>query len=99
MTYKIIIRSCTERDITEAVQWYEDKVDGLGKRFLLSLDASIQAISRTPKAYPKVYKDIRRVFLNRFPYGIFYLIQGKMVVIFAVYHEKRNPENLKNRIR
>jgi len=33
MTYEIIIRSCAYKDITEAVQWYETKVDGLGKRF------------------------------------------------------------------
>jgi len=98
MKYELIIRSCAEQDIAQAVNWYEENATGLGSRFVLSLDATLHSILRNPEAFPKVYKDIRRALLLRFPYGIFYLIDENKIIVIAVYHEKRNPENWKPRI-
>ena len=97
MKREIIFRSCAEKDISVAVRWYEAKVSGLGKRFLLSLDATIQSISRNPEAFPKVYKEFRRSLLRKFQYSIFYIIAGSKIMVFAVFHEKRNPKNWKKR--
>ncbi|MBL7129528.1 MAG: type II toxin-antitoxin system RelE/ParE family toxin [Ignavibacteria bacterium] len=93
MKYKLLIRSCAEQDITEAVLWYEKRLKGLGARFLFSVDATIQSIQRNPRAYPKVYKNYRRALLQRFPHGIYYLIKNEVIIVIAVYHEKRNPED------
>lgn len=97
MTYEIIFRSCAEKDIIDAINWYETKVNGLGHRFLLSLDATLQIISRNPEAFPKVYKEFRRALLHRFPYGVFYLVENKRIIIMAVFHEKRRPSSWKKR--
>jgi len=59
MKYDLIIPSCAENDIAEAVKWYEEKVKGLGENFLISLDAALQTIARNPEAFPKVYKEFR----------------------------------------
>ena len=98
MTYDLIILSVAEKDIIDIILWYEKKVKGLGNRFIVSLDATFQSIQRNPKIYPKVYKDFRRALLPRFPYGIYYIIENYSIIIFAVLHEKRNPESWKNRI-
>ena len=71
MTYEVSFRSCAEKDVNDAIKWYEDKVKGLGNRFLLSLDATIQIISRNPQVFPKVYKKFQRALLHRFPYSVF----------------------------
>lgn len=93
MKYKLVIRSCAEQDITDAVLWYEKRVKGLGAHFIFSVDATIQSIQRNPKAYPKAYKNLRRALLRRFPYGIYYFIKNEFIIVIAVYHEKRNPED------
>ncbi len=98
MKYEIIVRSCAENDISDAVAWYEKKVSGLGKRFLSSLDSAIQSISHNPEAFPKVYKEFRRYLLHRFPYSVFYSFDKNRVILFAVFHEKRHPKNWKNRV-
>jgi len=89
MKYKLVIRSCAEQDITDALLWYEKRVKGLGAHFVFSVDATIQSIQCNPKAY----KNLRRVLLRRFPYGIYYFIKNEFIIVIAVYHEKRNPED------
>ena len=97
MNYDLIVRSVAEKDITDIVLWYEKELKGLGYRFITSLDAIFQSIQRNPQIYPKVYKEFRRALLPRFPYGVFYLVENKSVIVFAVMHEKRNPKTWKNR--
>lgn len=98
MKFKSIIRSCAEKDILDAVFWYENQVKGLGSRFFLSVDAAIQSIQHNPKIYPEVYKNFRRALIKKFPYGIYYFIEDDAIIIIAVYHEKRDPNNWKKRI-
>jgi plasmid stabilization system protein ParE len=98
MNFKLRIISPAEKDITETVFWYEKKLNGLGHRFLTSLDATFQSIQRNPKIYPKVYNEFRRALLPRFPYGIYYIIENNSIIVFAVLHERRNPDFWKSKI-
>ena len=97
MKYEIVVRSVAEKDITDIVIWYEKQLQGLGNRFLTSLDATLNSIHRNPKIYPKVYKDFRRALLPRFPYAIFYTIELNEIVVFAVFHGKREPKSWQKR--
>jgi hypothetical protein len=49
MKKALIIRPDTERDLAEAYGWYEARVPGLDSDFLLSIDAALSSIQRTPK--------------------------------------------------
>ena len=98
MTLNIVVRSSAEKDIAEAIEWYEKQLPGLGARFLNDIDQTINSIKDNPEIYRKVYKDFRRALLNKFPFGIYYLLESNRVVIFAVYHEKRNPKSWKKRV-
>lgn len=98
MTQKILVRSPAEKDITEAIDWYEKQLPGLGTRFLDDLDMTIKSIVNNPQLYRKVYKNFRRALLNKFPYGIYYLLESDRIIIMAIYHEKRDSKNWKRRI-
>ena len=37
--------------------------------------------------------DVRRVILRRFPYALFYTIEGSDVVVLACVHERRSPDH------
>lgn len=45
---------------------------GWGMFFLLSLDAKLQNMRRTPKAFPLFHGSYRRAFVRRFPYCVFF---------------------------
>ncbi len=98
MTYKLQLLSCAEDDISTAVLWYEKQMNGLGHRFILSIDATIQSVQRNPLLYPKVYKNFHRALIQRFPYGIYYFIKQDTIIVIAVFHEKRKPTRWKKRI-
>ena len=91
MARQLVIRPEAEADIAEAYRWYEDQQPELGADFLLALDTTFQLIRQNPNLYPKLYKDIRRVLIRRFPYGIFYLEEEDRVVVLAVLHARRDP--------
>ena len=44
-----------------------------------------------PALYQRVRHDIRRAVLHRFPYGLFYLIDGDRILVLACFHLHRKP--------
>ena len=52
MISELIISPEAEADITEAFDWYETQVPGLGSEFLLVLDALFNSIQRNHPVYP-----------------------------------------------
>jgi hypothetical protein len=48
MTLNIVVRSSAEKDIAEAIEWYEKQLPGLGARFLNDIDQTINAIKDNP---------------------------------------------------
>jgi len=97
MKKALIIRPDAERDVAEAYGWYEARVPGLGSDFLLSIDAALSSIQRTPKMYRTVYKDVRRGLVRRFPYGIFYVVEEGRIVVLGILHAGRDPKTWQDR--
>ncbi len=93
MKRSLIIRPEAELDMREAYAWYEKQVPGLGANFLLNVDAALRSLQRNPLQHPAVYQGIRRFLVRRFPYGIFYVVEEKQLVILAVFHAKRDPKS------
>ena len=93
----VIISTEAESDLTQAYLWYEKQVEGLGSEFLLCVDACIQNITRSPKIFQKVHKNIRRALIRRFPYGIFDIEQPDHIMIIAVFHASRDPSRWQSR--
>lgn len=91
MKYHVVLRAEAENDIDEAYRWYEKQIKGLGFDFILSVDAAISSIERSPHFYSKIHKNIRRALIRRFPFGIFFIIKGKKIIIIAIFHVKRDP--------
>jgi len=91
MNYKFVIRPEAEVEIEEAYQWYEARQPGLGKDFLLRVDACLSLIQKNPYSYSVKYKQVRQALLHRFPYSVFYLVSEDAIVVIAVFHSKRNP--------
>ena len=89
----------TAAEAEEAYLWYESRSPGLGSDFVLALDACVTRVQRNPKAYEAVHKEIRRALLKRFPYGVYYLHDEPKLTIYAVFHGKRDPKVLADRLK
>jgi len=90
--YQLLISDESRLDILDAFSWYESRRPGLGKDFELCLEAGLSQIKRNPLLFQKRYKNLRIYFIDRFPYGIHYLIEENTVKVLAVFHTSRNPQ-------
>ncbi|MGH9479727.1 MAG: hypothetical protein ACRD1A_10885, partial [Terriglobales bacterium] len=51
----------------------------------------LESVCRNPRAFPTVHKNIRRAIMHRFPYAVFYGLDGATVIVLAVVHGRRWP--------
>lgn len=98
MAFNLIVRPEAEQDLSEAFHWYEKQRTGLGHDLLLQVDAGFRFLERTPLVFPKIYREIRRHLIKRFPYKIFYLMEETTVVILAVVYGGRDPQWIRKRL-
>lgn len=85
-------------DIEEIVVWYENQREGLSHDFELCLEAGINEISRMPSAFQKKYRNVKILFIQRFPYGIHYITTAHSVIIVGIFHTSRSPKSWTGRI-
>jgi toxin ParE1/3/4 len=85
-------------DVEEIVLWYEDQRKGLSYDFELCLEVGIHEIQRNPDAFQKRYKSVKIRFIQRFPYGIHYIIEKNKIIVLGVFHTSRSPKNWLKRI-
>lgn len=94
---RLILRPEAEAEMTDAFDWYEDRVPGLGGEFLLCVDAVFNAIVRDPLQFPRIHRTARRAITRRFPYEVFFVEDDERVVVLSVFHAKRNPARWQER--
>ena len=86
-----------EAEFYEAINYYEKCEEGLGEDFSIEVFLAVQHIVNYPSAWPVLEDDLRRCFVNRFPYGIVYSNEGDEVFILALMHLHRNPDYWRHR--
>ncbi|MDI6793517.1 MAG: type II toxin-antitoxin system RelE/ParE family toxin [bacterium] len=91
MIKSLTVRPEAEEDIREAYEWYESKRCDLGHEFVEEIELLFQQIEERPNMFPKVYGNLRRGFPHRFPYAVYFLVEGATIVIKGVFHQRRNP--------
>ena len=81
----------------DAIRWYEEASQGLGERFSRLLGDVLGQIAENPSRFPFSRHGARHARIKRFPYCVHYVERQDKIVIVAVFHEKRDPEQLKDR--
>lgn len=97
MKKAIFLRSA-EDEMTDAADYYESQVKGLGSAFLLEVREAVNTIEIDPEMWAIVRGNVRRRLVRRFPYSILYKIESSQIVIIAVMHLHRNPNYWHDRI-
>lgn len=97
MTLPVVWIPEADADLREARTWYDDIHADLGMRFALAVDAAVEVIARSPLRFQIVHREIRRAGVKRFPYGIFFKVESRRIVVIACMHGRRNPRRWKIR--
>lgn len=99
MSYRLNILDAADLDIADAIEHYELVRKGLSMDFELCLEEGYADILYQPFGYQKRYKNVHIKFIRRFPYGIHYLVEEKMVSVIGVLHTSRSPRNWFERLK
>lgn len=93
------IRPLARDDIAEAAGWYEDRVAGLGARFLARVGDALRSAHESPERYRLIYRDVRRVSVPDFPYAVYFVVRGDRVHVVGCMHGRRHPSRWQGRAR
>lgn len=91
--YRLVAEPRVDLDVAAACQWYEYEEPGLGLEFLDQLRATYDRIAAGPLQYQDLRSGIRRALLRRFPYAVYFAVEGDLVIVLAVLHASRDPAN------
>ena len=97
-SYRIEAELAVEADVEAAFDWYELEEPGLGPEFLEQLRTAYRRIIDNPLGYQELRSGIRRGLTRRFPYAVYFSIEGEVIVIVAVLHTARDPAEWQRRI-
>ena len=81
-----------ERELKEAIEFYEAAQAGLGAEFLTEIEATTRLIEAHPHVWKALSSRTRRCRTHRFPYGLFYQIRGDEILIVSVMDLRRDPK-------
>ena len=90
--------SLANREVDDAVQWYDAREEDLSREFLDELDRVVRLVRRYPYAGTQVEPEIRRFLFTRFPYSLVYGIDKETIVVIAVANQHREPSYWADRI-
>ncbi len=92
MSVRLVWRGEAIRDVQEAYDWYEAGSKGTGERLLAELDKYVAFILEHPNGPARWRSRYRKMTLKRFPYQVVYRFEKDTVIIYSVFHSKRDPK-------
>jgi hypothetical protein len=96
---KYSFHPAAEKELTDAVDYYNNCQSGLGLEFAKEIYRTIQHILSFPDAWALLSENTRRCLTSRFPYGVIYQATDKEIFIIAVMQLNKKPDYWKDRER
>lgn len=91
MSTRLFVHPLARLDILDAVDWYEEQRPGLGLEMSDQVDAAIGRAADNPLGFAIIEGATRRVLCRRFPYAVFFEMDGDRLFVLAVTHVRRDP--------
>ena len=97
MSFSVVFRRLAKREFDDAISWYEDRREGLGRDFSVAVERLLEKIALSPNQFAYVRGNIRRAVLKRFPYSIHFVVEDNRILVLAIFHARRDPDHLEDR--
>lgn len=91
MGFKIFFTERAQRNIDEAIDFYEFKSENLGYRFYSDVTETLKYIMANPELFPVKEAPFRECPLSTFPFVIIYDFFDDVIVIASVFNTSKNP--------
>ena len=100
MTFTLVVTPAANRDIDEAMYWYDAQDQVLGNRFISAVQARFGDILNDPLRLRQLTGSTIRVsLLNHWPYMIYFRVVNERVRVIAIIHTSRDPNYINSRLR
>lgn len=91
MSLPVSFRRAARAEFIEAAAWDEAQRPDLGVEFIAEIERCVLRAADQPQLYAVIYKGIRRVTAERFPYSVYFRVEAQALVVLAVFHGNRDP--------
>ena len=85
-------------ELKTAARFYRDESPGLGKAFVAEVRATVAQIRTFPESGSPDADDVRRVYLDRFPFTLVYRVNAGVLEVVAAAHQRRHPDYWRGRL-
>jgi plasmid stabilization system protein ParE len=89
---ELVFLFSADADIQTAFEFYEAIQAGRGEIFLRHLDVAFGQLRSFPEIAPVFHESHRRLLVHGFPYGIFYTIEGRRLIVSGVMDLRQDPD-------
>ncbi len=96
---ELVFLFAADSDIQAAYEFYEAFQAGRGEVFMRHLDVAFARLRMFPEIAPIFHEAYRRLLVRGFPYGIFYTIEGRCIIISGVMDLRQDPNAIRQRLR
>ena len=86
-------------DLREGFRFYEAKESGLGSYFLDTLFSDIDSLQLYAGIHSVHFECFHRLLSKRFPYAVYYQINGSVVAVRAVLDLRRDPKWISRKLK
>lgn len=87
---QVVVIGQAANDLTKAQRFYNKQQRGLGDRFYDALQADLRKLQSIAGVHTSRFA-CQRLIAEEFPFGIFYRIDGDLIVVIAIFDLRRDP--------
>jgi plasmid stabilization system protein ParE len=98
MSLPIRLLAEAREELDAGIDWYEEQREGLGDLFLTRVDEALSRIGTFPEMHGRVFGEVRKAVVQRFPYIVLYRIEPSEVVVISVFHTSQDPSIWQRRV-
>lgn len=100
MSYSVFYHKQAEEEVKEIIDWYLERSDTAAAGFLSRLKLAELSIQSTPFAYRIISSaGVRRIVVKKFPYKIYFTVEGAVIYILAIIHFSRSVRYTTRRLK
>ena len=94
---RVEILDCAHEDMANGYVFYERQSSGVGSYFADTLYSEMESLQLYAGIHP-VRFGFYRLLAHRFPYSVYYRIEGGVVRVYAVLDNRMNPDRIRQRL-
>ena len=90
LTRPVRLSALAASDLQDARDWFDRQEQGLGDKFLASVERALERISRNPDQYQVALLDLHRAPVRPYQYSLWYRVLPDESIVVAALSDRRD---------